>query len=111
MRLWKREIFYFSVAGSLKDVLSRVAQFTSIGDCVFEYKESAVLEDINNMGTIADSRRTGKGHPEQNPADSLACSGLRARLRLEQRLRRSKHGSRLWWLKLSSEILGEVSSN
>ena len=50
---------------------------------------------------------TGKGHPEQNPADSLACSGLRARLRLEQRLLGSKHGSRLWWLKLSSEILVE----
>jgi hypothetical protein len=29
------------------------------------------------METIADSRGTGRGPPEQNPADSLACSGLR----------------------------------
>jgi hypothetical protein len=50
MRLWKREIFHFSVAGSFKNVLSRVAQFTSIGDCVFECKESAALERSTDMG-------------------------------------------------------------
>jgi hypothetical protein len=51
-----------------------------------------------------------RGSSEQNPADSLACCGLRARLRLEQRLLRSKDGSGLWWARLSSETLEEVSS-
>jgi hypothetical protein len=33
--------------------------------------------------------------PEHNPADLLACLGLRAQLRLEQRRPRSKDGNRL----------------
>lgn len=52
--------------------------------------------DINNMETIADSRGPEKDHPEQNPADLLACSGLRAGLRLERQLLRSKVGNGLW---------------
>ena len=43
---WKREIFHFSVARIFKNVLFRVAQFTLIGDCVFECKESEALENI-----------------------------------------------------------------
>jgi hypothetical protein len=31
-----------------------------------------------------------------NPADLVACSGLRPQLRLEQRLLRSKDGNELW---------------
>jgi hypothetical protein len=34
---------------------------------------------------------------------TLTCSGLRAQLRLEQRLLRSKDGNELWCAKLSSE--------
>jgi hypothetical protein len=43
------------------------------------------------MESITDSREGAKrGPPERDPADSLACSGLGAQLRLEQRLLRSK---------------------
>ena len=52
---------------------------------------------INNMETVADSREVpGENLPEHDPADSLACSRLRARLRLEQRLLRPKDGNGLW---------------
>ena len=64
---------------------------------------------INNMETVADSGGGQKRDPEYNPADSLACSGLRARLRLGQRLLRSKDGNGLWWAELSCEILTEGS--
>jgi hypothetical protein len=57
------------------------------------------------METIIYSRGRQKGPPERDPADSLACSGLRARLRLDQRLLRFKDGSGLWWAQLSSEIV------
>jgi hypothetical protein len=57
------------------------------------------------METVADSRGAGSGPPEQNPAGLLACSGLRAQLRLEQRSLRFKDGNGLWWAKLSSEII------
>ena len=43
--------------------------------------------------------------PRHNPADLLACSGLRAQLRLEQRLLRSKDGNGLWCAQLSSGII------
>jgi hypothetical protein len=66
-------------------------------------KEVAILQTtdfakfyIYNMETVTDSRGIQKGPPERDPADSLACSGLRAQLRLEQRLLRSKDGSGLW---------------
>ena len=49
-----------------------------------------IILNISNIETIADSRGSGKDPSEQNPADSLACSRLRARLRLEQRLLRFK---------------------
>jgi len=42
---------------------------------------------------------------EHDPADSSACSGLRARLRLEQRLLRSKDGSGLWSGPNSAQII------
>jgi hypothetical protein len=51
------------------------------------------------METITDSRGSyfvEGDPPKHNPADSLACSGLRARLRLEQRLLRPKDGNGLW---------------
>jgi hypothetical protein len=66
-----------------------------------------MILDINNIETIADSRGTGKGPLEPNPADSLACLGLRARLRLERRLLRFKDRIGLWWAKLSSVIILE----
>ena len=47
------------------------------------------------MGTITDSRGARKGSPEHNLADLLGCSGLRAQLRLEQQLLRSKDGNGL----------------
>jgi hypothetical protein len=50
-----------------------------------------------------------RGSPEHNPADSLACSGLRAQLRLEQQLLRLKDGDGLWWDHFSSEIIVEIS--
>ena len=43
------------------------------------------------------SARGRKKTPEQNPADSLAWLGLRALLRLEQRLLRPQDRNRLWW--------------
>jgi hypothetical protein len=52
--------------------------------------------DMNNMETIADSRGPEKEPPEQNLANLLACSGLRARLGLERQLLRSKVGNGLW---------------
>jgi len=45
------------------------------------------------METVADSRMTGRGTPQHNPADSFACSELKAQLKLEQRLLKSKDGS------------------
>jgi hypothetical protein len=48
------------------------------------------------METIADLRGLKEDYLEQNPADSLACSELRAQLRLEQRLLRFKDGNGLW---------------
>lgn len=54
-----------------------------------------IIQNINNMETIADSR-VPKRNPEQNLADLLAYSGLRAQLRLRQQLLRSKDGSGLW---------------
>ena len=38
----------------------------------------------------------------------LACSGPRTRLRLKQRVLRSKDGNRLWWTQLSSEIISVI---
>jgi hypothetical protein len=63
------------------------------------------------METITDSRGSyfvEGDPPKHNPADSWACSGLRTRLRLEQRLLRPKDGNGLWWSELSSEIIVEV---
>jgi hypothetical protein len=54
------------------------------------------------------TRGPEKDPPEHDPADSLACSGLRAQLRLEQQLLRSQDGSVLWLGKLSSEIIVEI---
>ena len=49
------------------------------------------------METITDCLGSQKKTPpEYNPADLSACSGLRVRLRLEQRLLRSKDGGGLW---------------
>jgi hypothetical protein len=46
------------------------------------------------METIADSREgPEEGSLEHDLADSSACSGLRARLRLEQRLLRPRDGN------------------
>jgi len=42
------------------------------------------------------SREPEEDPLEHDPADSSACSGLRARLRLEQRLLRSQDGNGLW---------------
>jgi hypothetical protein len=65
-----------------------------------------IILDINNIETIADSRGTGRGPLQPNPAGSL--SGLRARLRLERRLLRFKDRNGLWWAKLSSVIIFEM---
>jgi hypothetical protein len=59
----------------------------------------------DNMETITDSPGARRGSPEHDPAESLACSGLRAQLRLEQRLLRSKDENGLWWGHLSSETI------
>jgi hypothetical protein len=67
-----------------------------------------IILDINNIETIVDSRGTGKGPLEPNPADSLACSGLRTRRRLERRLLRFKDRNGFWWAKLSSVIILEI---
>ena len=53
-------------------------------------------------------RRLKEDYPEQNLAGSLACLGLRAQLRLEQRLLRFKDGNGLWQADFSSEIIMEV---
>jgi len=50
---------------------------------------------INNIETIPDYKGLEEDPPKHNPADSLACLGLRAQLRLEQRLLRSKDGNGL----------------
>lgn len=60
------------------------------------------------METITDSRGVPEADPpEHDPADLLACSGLKAQLRSEQRLIRSKDGNGLWWGHLSSKIMLE----
>ena len=53
-------------------------------------KEVAVLQApgfakfyMDNIETVTDSRGSQKEIPEHDPADSLACSGLRDQLRLE----------------------------
>ena len=60
------------------------------------------------MEIITDSLGARRGSPEHNPANSLACSGLRARLRLEQRLLRSKDRSGLWRGLDSTEIISVI---
>jgi len=50
---------------------------------------------IDNIKTVTDSRGNQKGPRKRDLADSLSCSGLRARLRLERRLLRFRAGSRL----------------
>jgi hypothetical protein len=61
------------------------------------------------METITDSGGSEKRiPPKHNPANLLACSGLRARLRLEQRLLKSKDGSGLQRGPDSAEIIVEI---
>jgi len=67
-----------------------------------------IFPNINNIETLPELMPFPPS--EQNPADSLACSGPRARLRLERRLLRFKDGSGLWWANLSSETLEEIRS-
>jgi hypothetical protein len=67
-----------------------------------------IIPDINNMETVADLRGPEEVPPERNQADSLVGSGLRARLRLEQRLLRFKDGSGFWWAKVSSVIISVI---
>src|SRR5882757_6806587 len=69
-----------------------------------------IIPNINNMETVADLRGPEEVPPERNPADSLAGSGLRARLRLEQRLLRFKDGSGFWWAKVSSVIISVINA-
>ena len=60
------------------------------------------------MESVTDSLRR---EPEEDPLSIIQLThqlakgspGLRARLRLEQRLLRSKDGNGLWWAYLSSE--------
>jgi hypothetical protein len=48
---------------------------------------------------------------EHDPADSLACSGLRAQLGLEQRLLRSQDGKGLWRGPDSAQIISVIGWN
>jgi hypothetical protein len=56
--------------------------------------------------------------PEEDPLSRIQLThqlakgspGLRARLRLEQRLLRSKDVNGLWWAHLSSEIIVEIKT-
>jgi len=70
---------------------------------------NGIVGNIKNIvvmaASLAGSWKNAEARAGMSPANSLACSGLGARLMSEQRLLSSRDGSGPWWAQLSSETL------
>jgi len=74
--------FYPLLSFRLSDTLKiYITIRRSFGFSVQFQREGSDFCSLSQHEKLADSWGTGRGPPKQNPADSLACSGLRGLLR------------------------------